>query len=83
MSNFDNWVSYPFSVDGINFLSLINPNGDMYKTIKNMPVAIFNSYNEGAIRELIGSVSTMSKSEIQSGLDKANAGYSQAYLALA
>ena len=59
MSNFDNWVSYPFSVDGINFLSLINPNGDMYKTIKNMPVAIFNSYNEGAIRELIGSVSTM------------------------
>lgn len=83
MSNFDNWVSYPFSVDGIEFLSLINPDGSMYKTIKNMPIAIFNSYNEGSIRELIGSVSTMSKSEIQASLDKANAGYSQAYLALA
>ena len=83
MSNFDNWVSYPFSVDGIEFLSLINPDGDMYKQIKKLPVALFNSYNEGAIRELIGSVSTMSKSEIQAGLDKANNGYSQAYLALA
>ena len=51
MSNFDNWVSYPFSVDGINFLSLINPNGDMYDRIKNLPVAIFNSYNEGRSEE--------------------------------
>ena len=48
-----------------------------------MPVAIFNSYNEGAIKSLLGNISVMSKSEIQAGLDKANAGYSQAYLALA
>ena len=83
MSNFDNWVSYPFSVDGINFLSLINPNGDMYERIKNLPVALFNSYNEGAIKSLIGNVSTITRDEIQAELDRVNAGYSQAYLALA
>ena len=83
MSNFANWKSYPFSVDGVNFLSLIDPNGSMYKTIKNLPPAIFANMNEGAIRSMIGSVTNMSKSEIQAELDKANEGYSQAYLALA
>ena len=83
MSNFANWKSYPFTVDGVEFLSLINPNGEMYKQIKNLPTAILNNWNEGAIRTLIGSVSTMSKSEIQEKLDHANEGYSQAYLALA
>ena len=83
MSQFANWKSYPFTVDGIDFVSLIDPNGSMYKTIKNMPPAIFASMNQGAIREMIGKVSLMSKSEIQTELDRVNDGYQQAYLALA
>ena len=83
MSQFANWKSYPFTVDGVEFVSLIDPNGSMYQQIENLPPAIFNSLNEGAIREIIGSVSTMPKSEIQAELDRVNAGYSQAYLALA
>ena len=83
MSQFANWKSYPFTVDGIDFVSLIDPNGSMYKTIKNLPPAIFVSMNQGAIREMIGKVSLMSKSDIQAELDKVNDGYSQAYLALA
>ena len=83
MSNFANWKSYPFTVDGVNFLSLINPDGEMYKSISKLPTNVFASMNEGAIRSLIGSVTNMSKSEIQEKLDHANEGYSQAYLALA
>ena len=83
MSKFANWKSYPFNVDGVDFVSLINPNGDMYPKIKQLPLEVFNSYNEGAIRDLIGNVSTMSKSDIQAELDAVNIGYSQAYLALA
>ena len=83
MSKFANWKSYPFTVDGVEFLSLIDPNGSMYKQIQKVPAHVFTMMNEGAIREMIGSVSEMSKSEIQAGLDKANEGYSQAYLALA
>ena len=83
MSQFANWKSYPFTVDGVEFVSLIDPNGSMYKEIKKLSPAIVNSFNEGAIRSIIGSVSEMSKSEIQENLDRANEGYSQAYLALA
>ncbi len=83
MSQFANWKSYPFTVDGVEFVSLIDPNGSMYKEIKKLPPAILNSFNEGAIRSIIGSVTNMSKSEIQENLDRANEGYSQAYLALA
>ena len=82
MSQFANWKSYPFTVDGVQFVSLIDPNGSMFSQIEKLPPAIFKSYNEGAIRNLIGSVSEMSKSEIQENLDRANEGYSQAYLAL-
>lgn len=83
MSKFENWKSYPFTVDGVEFVSLINPEGTMYKQIQLMPAQIFNALNEGAIREIIGSVSTMPKSEIQAELDRVNDGYSQAYIALA
>ena len=83
MSNFANWKSYPFTVDGVEFLSLINPEGKMYKQIKQLPAGVFVTMNEGAIRSMIGSVSTMSKSEIQDELDKVNEGYHEAYLALA
>ena len=83
MSQFANWKSYPFTVDGVQFVSLINPNGSMYKQIQQVPASVFTALNESSIRELIGKVSLMSKSEIQTELDRVNDGYSQAYLALA
>ena len=83
MPNFSTWKSYPFTVDGVGFLSLINPNGSMYQTIQNLPAGVFTAMNEGAIRSMIGNVSNLTKSEIQAELDKVNEGYSEAYLALA
>ena len=83
MQQFANWKSYPFTVDGVEFLSLIDPNGSMYSQIQRVPEKVFTMMNEQAIRELIGNASLMSKSEIQTELDRVNDGYSQAYLALA
>ena len=83
MQEFANWKSYPFTVDGVEFLSLIDPNGSMYSQIQRVPAQVFSQMNEQAIRELIGNASLMSKSEIQAELDVVNLGYSQAYLALA
>lgn len=83
MSEFANWKSYPFTVDGVEFVSLIDPNGSMYSQIKRVPQQVFSLMNESAIRELIGSVSSLTRSEIQDELDTINKGYSQAYLALA
>ena len=78
-----NWKSYPFTVDGVDFVSLINPEGSMYKSIQRVPSEVFTLMNSQAIREIIGSVSNLTKSEIQAELDKVNLGYSEAYLALA
>jgi hypothetical protein len=83
MSQFANWKSYPFTVDGVEFVSLLDPNGSMYQQVSKIPASVFTAMNEGAIREIIGKVSLMSKSEIQAELDRVNDGYSQAYLALA
>ncbi len=78
-----NWKSYPFTVDGVEFVSLIDPNGSMYPQISKLSATVFSAMNEQAIRELIGNASLMSKSEIQAELDAVNLGYSQAFLALA
>ena len=83
MSQFANWKSYPFTADGVKFVSLVDPNGSMYKTISTLPDGLFARMNENAILELIGKVSTITKSEIQAELDRVNDGYVQAYLALA
>ena len=83
MSQFANWKSFPFTVDGVEFVSLIEPNGSMYQKVSQVPAHIFNLMNEGAIRELVGKVSLMSKSEIQDKLDTVNLGYSEAFIALA
>ena len=83
MSQFANWKVFPFSVDGVEFVSLLDPNGSMYNTVNKLPEGLFSRMNESAIREMIGKVSLMSKSEIQSELDRVNDGYQQAYLALA
>jgi len=83
MSQFANWKSYPFTVDGVEFVSLLDPNGSMYQQVSRIPASVFTAMNEGAIREIIGSVSTMPKSEIQAELDAVNLGATQAILALA
>jgi hypothetical protein len=83
MKDTTNWAQFPFTVDGVEFVSMLDPEGSMYKQVINVPKPIFTAMNEGAIRELIGKVSLMSKSEIQDELDRVNEGYGQAYLALA
>jgi hypothetical protein len=83
MSQFANWKSFPFTVDGVEFVSLLDPNGSMYSQVKRVPAEMFSAMNADAIRSLIGSISEMPKSEIQAELDRINEGYQQAYLALA
>jgi len=83
MKDMTRWALFPFTVDGVEFVSKLDIEGSMYNQVKNLPAGLFTAMNEGAIREIIGSVSTMPKSEIQAELDRVNLGYSQAYLALA
>jgi hypothetical protein len=83
MKDIIRWALFPFTVDGVEFVSKLDIEGSMYQQVKNLPEGLFSRMNESAIRELIGKVSLMSRDEIQQELDRVNEGFSQAYLELA
>ena len=78
-----NWAVYPFEVNGVQFLSLLDPKGSFYPQIERLPAGIFTAENVSMVSNLIGNPALMTRSELQDELDRVNAGASQAILALA
>ena len=78
-----NWAVYPFEVNGVQFLSLLDPNGEFYRGVSRLPAGIFISENARMVSELIGDPSLMTREELESELDRVNLGATQALLALA
>jgi hypothetical protein len=83
MLNTDNWALFPFSVNGVNFVSKIDTNGSFYPALSTMPKVLVDGINADAIRQLVGDPSLMTTAELQAELDTINAGASQALLCLA
>ena len=83
MLNTDNWYEIPFSVEGVNFVSKIDPQGSFYPMIKRLPAGIFEAQHKEMVAELIGNPALMTREELQNELDNVNLGASQALLALA
>ena len=83
MLNTDNWASFPFSVNGVNFVSKLDTNGSFYPQISRMPAAMVEMINRDAISELVGDPTKMTTEELQAELDAVNLGATQAILALA
>jgi len=54
MLNTDNWASFPFSVNGVNFVSKIDTTGSFYPALSKMPTAMVDMINTQAITELVG-----------------------------
>jgi hypothetical protein len=78
-----NWVSYPFSVNDFNFISKIDPTGDMYPRVLGVGVEVFIEMNKDAILELVGNPLMMTIDELQAKLDFVNEGATQAFICLA
>ena len=78
-----NWAKYPFTVNGVNFVSLLDPQGYFYEKVERLPNGLFTDENCRMVMELIGDPSKMTTSELQNELDTVNLGASQAILALA
>ena len=77
------WDSYPFSVDGVNFTSKIRKGSEFAMRLLFVPKQVFVEMNIDAIRDSIGSVATMTRSEIISELARVNHGGQNAILELA
>ena len=82
MLDYSNWDKYPFTVDGVNFVSYINPNGDIAPRVASVPRFVLDQMNINCVREIIGQVNNMSRDEILAELEVVNSGYGNAYIGL-
>jgi hypothetical protein len=51
-----NWLSFPFTVNGVNYASKVKPDTSMANRIAMVPAHLFVSMNEDCVRELIGNI---------------------------
>ena len=78
-----NWVRFPVSVDGVDFVSVIDPAGSFYPQIVTMPKDVLDLFHADMVHSVIGDPNQMTRQELQDELDIINLGATQAILALA
>lgn len=76
--NTTNWLAFPFTVNGVNYVSKVKPESNMAMRIALVPETVFISMNEDCVRELIGNVT--SKSLLTAKLYELNENASEAVI---
>ncbi len=77
------WAKFPVTVDGVDFVSEIDPTGSFYPQIVTMPNEVFQMFHTQMIHDLIGDPSLMTREELEDELSVINAGATQALISLA
>ncbi len=78
-----NWAKYPFTVEGVEFVSMLDPQGSFYSQVERLPAGIFANENVRMVAELIGNPAKFTRDELEAELARVNLGASQALVALA
>jgi hypothetical protein len=78
----ETYTDYPFTAQGVNFISRVFDNSPFAPTVSRLPEGVFASMNETAIVELIGNISELSKTELLDELTRLNEGGSHAFILL-
>jgi hypothetical protein len=76
------YTDFPFSVNGINFISRVYSHSEFLNTINNLPAGVFAQLNQDAVRDIIGDPALLSNDELLSELDRVNEGGSHAFILL-
>lgn len=76
------WVSFPFTYAGIAFISKVREGSPALGRILSLSEGVFNSMNEGALKDLIQITDTTTREEISIQLQAINAGNSWALVEL-
>ena len=76
------YTDYPFSVDGVNFISRIYSHSEFLSSVQNLPAGVFEALNIQALQELMGSPKLLTIEEVQDELDRVNEGGSHAFILL-
>jgi hypothetical protein len=78
-----NYTDYPFTANGVNFVSRIADHSPFVGMLKNVPAPVFTQMNIEAVRDLIGDASLFTRDELLAELERINEGATHSYILLA
>ena len=76
------YTDYPFTANGVNFVSRIFDHSPFVSTISKLPAGEFASLNIQAITEIIGDASLLTTAELLEELERVNEGSSHSWILL-
>jgi len=76
------YIDYPFTAQGVKFISRVYQNSPLAKRIASLPNEIFAQVNIDAVTEIIGDASLLTYTELKSELERVNEGGSTAFIML-
>lgn len=76
------YTDYPFTSNGVNFISRINNDSPFAKQLASMPRQIVDEINIDAITQMIGDVSLLTIEEVEDELNRVNEGGTHAFILL-
>ena len=76
------YTDFPFTVNGVNFISRVYSHSEFLKQILSLPEGVFAQLNSDAVTEIIGDPSLFSTPELLQELSRVNAGGSHAFILL-
>jgi len=80
--NTTTYIDYPFTAQGVKFISRVYQNSPLATRIASLPSEIFAQLNIDAVTEIIGDASLLTYTELKSELERVNEGGSTAFIML-
>ena len=77
-----NYKDYPFTANGVNFISRIDANSPFAGALAKMPNEMVVAMNIQAVSEMIGDASLFTRDELLSELERVNDGGTHAFILL-
>jgi hypothetical protein len=77
-----NYTDYPFTSNGVNFISRISNESPFARQLASLPKEIRDGMNIQAVTEMIGDASKFTTAELLEELEKVNDGGTHAFILL-
>jgi hypothetical protein len=76
------YTDFPFTLNGVNFISRVYTHSEMAQTIASLPEGVFAQLNQEAVSELVGDPTQLTIEELEDELNRVNEGGSYAFILL-
>ena len=77
-----NYTDYPFTSNGVNFISRISNESPFARQLASLPREIVDGMNIQAVTEMIGDASKFTTAELLAELERVNDGGTHAFILL-